>query len=182
MTKKNESRPKDHIDDMLEEEERQEHEADIEEADELETLSKKLKEAEEKLLRQAADNENYLKRVMRETDDKIKYANQSLITKFLPVLDNFDLSLQHGCASSVETLMEGVRLTQKVMLDILSKSGLTHIDAKVGDAFDPNMHEAIGLACNPDLPNNSIASVMQNGYMLENRIIRPAKVQVNKLG
>lgn len=181
MTKKNKkAEEKDHIEELLDDEDREVD--DLEEEDELSVLTNKLKEAENKLLRQAADNDNYLKRVMRETDDKIKYANQSLITKFLPVLDNFDLTLQHAGSATVETLAEGVKLTQKVMLDTLSKSGLTLIEANPGDVFDPNLHEAIGLAQNPELPDNSIALVMQNGYMLEGRIIRPAKVQVNKLG
>ena len=182
MTKKNE---KDHIEEMLDEEELEEQmdsgkEAE-DELDELSLLKQKLKEAEDRVIRNAADTDNYIKRLNKETDEKIKYANQSLITKFLPVLDNFDLTLQHGEASTVETLMEGVKLNQKVMVDTLAKVGLTEVEATVGEAFDPNTQEAIMLTNNPDMPDGCVTMVLQKGYILEGRIVRPAKVQVNKL-
>lgn len=177
----NSENEKDHIEELLEEAEAEAVTEVAETIDETAHLLEKLKEAEARMLRQAADTENYIKRLTRDTDDKIKYANQSLISKFLPVLDNFDLTLQHGEASSVQTLLEGVQLTQKTMLDTLQKVGLTVLMATVGEAFDPNTQEAIMLTANPEMPNNCVTMVLQNGYMLEGRIIRPAKVQVNKL-
>ncbi|MDR2869173.1 MAG: nucleotide exchange factor GrpE [Deferribacteraceae bacterium] len=183
----NNENDKDHIEEMLEEveaEAAQEVVESIEEAKDAEEpvdLQEKLKEAEYRLLKYAADTENYIRRLNRDTDDKIKYANQSLLSKFLPVLDNFDLTLQHADTSPIEALLEGVKLTHKSMLDTLAKVGLTVITAEIGSNFDPNTQEAIMLTANPELPNNCVTMVLQNGYVLEGRIIRPAKVQVNKL-
>lgn len=181
MSKKKQEQ--DHIEDMLDELETGEAEDNAADkpAEEALSLEDQLKEAKEKILRIAADNENYQKRLARETDEKIKYANQTLLVKFLPVLDNFDLALQHSDSPSVEAVMEGVRLNQKLMLDTLEKVGLAKIEASAGDKFDPNLHEAIMLTSNPDLPDGVIALVVQNGYKLQDRIVRPAKVQVNKL-
>jgi molecular chaperone GrpE len=150
-------------------------------ADEIETLSAKVKELEERILRQAADHENHLKRVLRETDEKIKYANQSLLTKFLPVIDSFDLALQHTGEATAESVFEGIKLNRKLLLDTLEKAGLTLISANVGDMFDPLLHEGVMLANNSDLADNSVAMIVQNGYRMAERVVRPVKVQVNKL-
>jgi molecular chaperone GrpE len=148
--------------------------------DEVSELKKALQDAEDKLMRQAAEAENYRKRLIRETDDKIKYANQSLMKKFLPVLDNFDLALKHTDVT-VEAVLEGVSLNRKAMLDILAKEGLELIPAEEGDAFDLNLHEGLMLSQDESKPNNSISMVIQNGYRMEGRIVRPVKVQVNKI-
>jgi molecular chaperone GrpE len=168
---------RDHIEELLDDEDFEETELS-----ELDGLKLQVKELNDKILRQAADAENYRKRLIKETDDKIKYANQSLIAKFLPVLDNFDLALQHKDNITAEAAAEGVELNRKVMLDILDKVGLTKIEANVGDPFDPNLHEAVMLSNNPDLPDNSVVMAVQNGYMLADRVVRPAKVLVNKVG
>ncbi|MDR2884481.1 MAG: nucleotide exchange factor GrpE [Deferribacteraceae bacterium] len=168
------SEDRDHIEELLDEEE-------TVELDETELLRKQIKELNDKILRQAADAENYRKRLIKETDDKIKYANQSLIAKFLPVLDNFDLALQHRDSSTVEVAMEGVALNQRVLIDLLEKAGMSKIETAIGDPFDPASHEAIMMTNNPDLPDNSVAMVVQNGYIMSGRVIRPAKVQVNKI-
>ncbi len=165
---------RDHIDEMLDDEDMQE------EKSEAELLTEKLKEAEDKLLRQAADADNYRKRLTRETDEKIKYANQSMLEKFLPVLDNFDLALQHTEGVAMETVIEGVRLNQKVMLDAIEKGGMSKIKVAPGDPFNPAEHEAIMLCSNSNMPDNVVALVIQNGYKMADRVVRPAKVQVNK--
>lgn len=170
------SEDRDHIEEMLEDEEQIE-ETEMSETEQLRQL---VKELNDRILRQAADAENYRKRLIKETDDKIKYANQSLIAKFLPVLDNFDLALQHRNSATVEVAMEGVALNQKVMMDIMEKSGMSKIEANAGDPFDPAKHEAIMLCNNPDMPDNTVAMVVQNGYIMGDRVVRPAKVQVNK--
>ena len=180
MKKKNklesDSAEKDHIEEMLDEEEVDE----AEELSETELLAEKLKEAEDKLLRQAADADNYRKRLIRETDDRIKYANQFLLEKFLPVLDNFDLSLQHTDVTDVEMVIEGIRLNQKVMLETIEKAGMTKLQIAAGDPFNPAEHEAIALCRNTDMPDNAIAIVIRNGYRMGDRVVRPARVQVNK--
>ncbi|GAB7140521.1 nucleotide exchange factor GrpE [Deferribacterales bacterium RsTz2092] len=160
-----------------------EAEADVEVAEETAEVSvdAKLKDENDKLLRYVAEMENRMKRVVKETDDKIKYANQSLITKLLPTLDNIELTLQHGETATVESLLEGVKLSQKALLGELEKVGLKLLVPDVGVAFDPNEHEALMLVNNAELADNSIASVLQTGYSLNGRLVRPAKVQVNKI-
>ena len=151
-----------------------------EEVDELASLEEALKEANDKLLRQQAETENYRKRLIKESDDKVKYANQSLIKKFLPVLDNFELALKHSEGTTVDTVLEGVELNRRAMLDILEKEGLELINAEVGDLFDLNLHEALMRIQDESRPDGTITMVLQTGYKMGDRIIRPAKVQVNK--
>ena len=170
------SSERDHIEEMLDEEEQDERA----EKTETELLAEKLKEAEDKLLRQAADYDNYRKRLIRETDEKIKYANQAVLEKFLPVLDNFDLALKHTEGVNVETVIEGIRLNQKVMLTALEKAGMLKIEVEAGDPFNPTEHEAIMVCKNDSMPDNVITMVIQNGYKIADRIVRSAKVQVNK--
>jgi molecular chaperone GrpE len=81
----------------------------------------------------------------------------------------------------VESVFEGIKLNRKLLLDTLEKAGLTLIAVNVGDAFDPLLHEGVMLANNAELTDNSIAMVVQNGYRMAERIVRPVKVQVNKL-
>jgi molecular chaperone GrpE len=164
----------DHIEELLDEEEMDE--APIEP-----TLEDRLKEAEDKVLRMAAESDNFRTRIIRETDDKIKYANQSLLEKFLPVIDNFDLALQHLDTTNPDALAEGIRLNHKVLLDTLEKAGLSVISGQRGDVFDPSIHEAILLANDATLPAGAITMVVQNGYRMGDRVVRPAKVQVNKI-
>ncbi|MDR2105454.1 MAG: nucleotide exchange factor GrpE, partial [Deferribacteraceae bacterium] len=140
----------------------------------------------EKILRLSADHENHIKRLIRENDERIKYANQTLLTKFLPVLDNFDLALAHIEAAGAENqgvkgMAEGVSLTRKQLIDTLEKAGLQQIAVKIGDPFDPLIHEGIMLLNDPALADNSVALLVQSGYRLGERVLRPAKVQVNRL-
>ena len=168
------------IEEMLEEAFDKEEEEESSEKTEAEILTEKVKEAEDKLLRQAAEADNYRKRLIRETDDRIKYANQSLLEKFLPILDNFDLALKHTEGVDAETVIEGISLNQKAMLDIIGKAGMVKLSVAAGDPFNPNEHEAVTLCNEPGLPNNAVALVIQNGYKMADRIVRSAKVQVNK--
>lgn len=173
--KKDVNHEPDHIDELLEEDD-----ADVElnSAGELEA---RLKEAEEKVLRIAAESDNFRKRITRETDEKIKYANQKMLENFLPVMDNFDLAVQHLDAASTESVVEGIKHNHRLMLDTLEKAGLSVVKVARGDVFDPMLHEAILLAQDPELPDNTVAMVVQNGYRMGDRVVRPAKVQVNKL-
>ncbi|MDR0454180.1 MAG: nucleotide exchange factor GrpE [Deferribacteraceae bacterium] len=178
---------KDHIEEMLDENEMNETDeaekpgtGNVQETNETTVLAEKLKEAEDKLLRQAADADNYRKRLIRDTDERIKYANQSILEKFLPVLDNFDLALRHTEGVNIETVIEGIRLNGKVMLETIEKAGMTKIKVEAGEPFNPAEHEAITLCSNENMPDNAVALVIQNGYRMADRVVRPAKVQVNK--
>jgi molecular chaperone GrpE len=172
---------KDHIEELLDEAEAPGENAEAE-RDETPSPEAENTALKEKILRQAADHDNHIKRLIRENDERIKYANQTLLTKFLPVLDSFDRAFEHIEIASVESLTEGIALTRKQLMDTLEKAGLQTIPVATGDPFDPALHEGIMLANNPELPDNSVALLVQNGYRLGERIVRSAKVQVNKLG
>lgn len=138
-------------------------------------------EAKEERLRALADAENVKKRLARETDELKKFAAESILSDLLPILDNLDLALDH--AQNLEACKDfvmGVDMTRKMFLDTVAKHGLESV-GKAGDEFDPNFHEAMGVEQVADLPDGSIAQMMQRGYVLKGRVIRPAKVMVNKL-
>jgi len=144
-------------------------------------LEEKLKEANDKVLRISADTDNYRKRLAKESEDKVKFANQSLILDLLNVVDHLEMALSHSDENfSVDALRQGVELALKQFKDILSKYGVEEIKVEEGDKFDPNVHEAMMLDEREDLENNHISMVMQKGYKLHDRVIRSSKVKVNK--
>lgn len=146
--------------------------------DENEALIKQLEDAKTDALRAAADADNFRKRMQKEADDRIKYAGTKILESLLPVLDNLEMAILH--AEDGNPLKEGIALTQKNMLETLAKNGLEKIAVEAGAQFDPSFHEALMLDNTNDYDNNSITLVLQNGYSLNGRVIRPAKVKVNK--
>ncbi len=144
----------------------------------VENLENILKEKNEEILRRAADLDNYRKRLTKETEDKIRFANQSVVKDFLQVLDNLEMALNH--AEEGSPLREGIELTIKSFKDVLSRHGVSEVSAEVGVVFDPAVHEAIMMDSLEEYENNAITLCVQKGYLLNDRIIRPAKVKVNK--
>ena len=145
----------------------------------VENLENILKEKNEEILRRAADLDNYRKRLTKETEDKVRFANQSVVKDFLPVMDNIEMALQH--AEEGSPLREGIELTIKSFKDALSKHGVKEVDAEIGTIFDPAVHEAIMMDSTAEYENNAITLCVQKGYILNDRVIRPAKVKVNKI-
>ena len=145
----------------------------------VENLENILKEKNEEILRRAADLDNYRKRLTKETEDKIRYANQSVVKDFLPVMDNIEMSLMH--AEEGSPLRQGIELTIKSFKDALSRHGVVEVNSEIGTIFDPAVHEAIMMDNNPEFENNAITLCVQKGYLLNERVIRPAKVKVNKI-
>ncbi|WP_319582162.1 nucleotide exchange factor GrpE [uncultured Pseudodesulfovibrio sp.] len=141
------------------------------------------KEAEAIRLRALADSENVKKRLLRETEELKKYAGESILADLLPILDNLDLALAHtdNLSPECKNFVIGVDMTRKIFLDAVKNHGLEAVQAGVGVEFDPEIHEAVGTVEEPSLKNNQIAQVVQNGYRLKGRLLRPAKVMVNKL-
>lgn len=138
-------------------------------------------EARNERLRSLAESENLKKRLERETDELKKFASERVIADLLPVLDNLDLALAHAKKlDQCKDFVAGVEMTRKIFIETLGRHGLEPL-GKAGEEFDPNFHEAMGMAQDAGLPDNSIAQVMQCGYKLKGRVIRPAKVMVNKL-
>ena len=135
----------------------------------------------EQLLRTTADMENFKKRAARERQDAIKYANESLLEKFIPVLDNFEAALAAANApnTSVQSLQAGVNMIQLQLKSAMSDSGLEEINA-TGQPFDPNLHEALSQQETSDVPEGHVVQQVRKGYKLRERLLRPAAVIVAK--
>jgi molecular chaperone GrpE len=163
------------------EEERQEKEKEIEEfKKKLEEKEKEFKEHHDRLLRLAADFENYKKRAAREKEDWTKFANEDLIRAILPFIDNLERAVNHAQkAKDTGVLIEGVRLTIQQLLQTLSKFGLSSFES-VGNPFDPTKHEAMLVVETSQHEPNQVVEEFQKGYLLNDRLLRPATVSVSK--
>ena len=131
-------------------------------------------------LRSQAEMENMKKRFQKDKQELIKYGNESLTKQLLPVADNLEKALDHSKdENSLDALREGVDLTLKGLLDILEKSGVEVVKA-VGAPFDPNFHEAVSEQEDNSAAPGTVLRELQKGYLLNQRLIRPAMVIVNK--
>jgi molecular chaperone GrpE len=139
------------------------------------TLRAENADLRDRYLRTLADFENYRKRVDREKQDFYKYALADTLRDLLPVLDNFDRALEH--AEEGDDFHRGVSLIYKQMFDALKKHGVRVID-ETGVRFDPNIHEGVVTEENPDVPAHTVTAIMQKGYFLHDRLLRPALVKV----
>ena len=127
-------------------------------------------------MRLMADFQNYRKRVEKEKSDIYAYANEKIVSQLLDVIDNFERALDVETAD--EGFVEGMKLIFKQFMDVLEKSGLEEINA-LGEDFDPNFHNAIMMEDNPDFESGKVTFVMQKGYILNKKVIRPSMVKVN---
>lgn len=134
----------------------------------------------DKFVRERADLENYRKRVQREKEEIQKYGNESLILEILPAIDNMERALAHTVCDSADPVITGVRMTLDMMVSSLKKFGVTVAEADKGTPFDPALHQAMGQVDSPDQPANTVVEVYQKGYMLNERLLRPAMVLVAK--
>lgn len=138
----------------------------------------KLKDEHERLLRTAAELENYKRRAVKERDDARKFAAESLLKDFLPVADNLERALDHASQHDPAAVVEGVRLVQKMFEAALSKHGVVGFSA-LGQPFDPGQHEAL-MQAESDQPPNTVVQEMARGYRLHDRLVRPAAVVVSR--
>jgi molecular chaperone GrpE len=132
----------------------------------------------ERLLRLQADFENFRKRAQREKDEARQFANQNLIEKQLPILDNFEMALA-AAKDADPALRDGVQMIYDQLLGILCDSGVETIDA-TGQDFDPNLHEAISQQETTEAEPGTVVEQVQRGYRLHERLVRPARVVVAK--
>ncbi len=140
----------------------------------------KLKDEHEKVLRAAADLENYKKRAQKEKDEVQKYGSEKLLKDFLPVFDNLDRALEHARSpADYESLKKGVEMIRRLFEDTLGKHGVKAFSAK-GQVFDPNRHEAMSAAETTDLPPNHVFAEVLRGFTLNDRLVRPALVVVSR--
>lgn len=129
----------------------------------------------DRYLRLLADFENFRRRGEREKADFYKYALAGMLKDLLPVLDNFDRSLEH--AEEGDDFHRGVLLIYKQLFDLLQKNGLKPIEES-NVPFDPNIHEAVVREEDPSVPSHTVTAVLQKGYFLHDRLLRPAMVKV----
>src|SRR3954463_1703561 len=155
--------------------------------EQLESLKEKASKAEEywdRLLRQTADFDNYKKRAAREKSEAIKYANEGVLQKLIPILDNFEMALaavsnENAGAASAQSLQQGVSMIHSQLRNALLEAGLEEIDA-TNKVFDPNLHEAVSQRETNEVPEGHVVQQMRKGYKFRDRLVRPASVVVAK--
>jgi len=146
-------------------------------------LAAKEQEAREnwdKLLRERADLENYRKRASREKEELLNYGIKSLVEEVLPVVDNLERALEHANEEGLPALVEGVKMTHTLLLTALKKFGVCAVEGNCGTLFDPAFHQAMAQVETDGQPGNTIVQEFQKGYLLKERLLRPAMVSVAK--
>jgi len=163
---------------MTEEQDQEQKEPTLEDVqNELKELRAKHIELADNLLRKQADFDNYRKRMQKEKDESIRFANADLIEGMLEVLDDFTRAEQATQDSpSIDTLKQGISMIRTNLESVLNKRGLQKMVC-VGNPFDPSIHQAIAMV-DGDVQEATVAEEYQSGYRLHDRVIRPAKVRV----
>jgi molecular chaperone GrpE len=149
-----------------------------EQFEELKQRAIKADENWERLVRATADFDNFRKRATREKQESIRFANEALLEKLIPVIDNFDMALaaaQNGQSEATQSLHTGINMIYQQFRQTLKDSGLEEIDA-TGKPFDPNIHEAVSQLDSEDIPEGQVVQQLRKGYILRDRLIRPATV------
>lgn len=148
-------------------------------------LQQKLTETEEKaaqnwdqMLRVRAEADNTIRRVERDVANAHKYGQEKFVNELLPVIDNLERSLDIPDQSS-NAVLEGIKLTLQMFYAVLEKFGVTQVNP-AGEAFNPEQHQAVSVQIDDQVKPGTVLSVLQKGYLLNNRLIRPAFVVVSK--
>lgn len=151
-----------------------------EEYEHLSSEARKAKELFEKCLRIQADFDNARKRLEREREEFIKFAQYNIIQDFLAVLDDFERAFSSAKeARDIEKLIQGLEMIGKDIYSLLNKYGVEEIEAE-GKAFNPEVHEALMQEERDDVPENTVVQVLQKGYKLHDKVLRPARVKVSR--
>jgi molecular chaperone GrpE len=153
-----------------------------EQLEELKQRAAKADEHWERLLRTTADFDNYKKRASRERQDAIRFANESLLEKLVPVMDSFDMALaaaQNNQTEVAQSLRTGINMVHQQFKSALTDAGLEDVEA-MGKPFDPNLHEAVSQQEHADLPEGQVVQQLRRGYKLRERLLRPATVIISK--
>jgi molecular chaperone GrpE len=147
---------------------------------ELKGQAEKAREHWDMLVRVTADFDNYKKRAARERTESIKFANESLLQKLVPILDTFDMALSAAASAkegTAQSLQTGVGMILSQLKGVLMDAGLEEIDA-AGKVFDPNIHEAVSQQESADVAEGHVLQQLRKGYRLKERLLRPATVIV----
>lgn len=148
---------------------------------ELEELQQELNDAREQILRTQAEMQNLRRRMERDVESAHKFALEKFVAELLPVVDNLERAIASVPTDypDNQTILEGIELTLKSFIGVLEKFAVTAVDPK-GEAFDPQLHEAMSTQPSSDYPPNTVIEVFQKGYTLNGRLVRPAMVVVAK--
>lgn len=162
------------------------HEATIPESDDPVLLQTELNAARQKaednwndLLRLRAEMDNLRKRTSRDIEQAHKYALDKFVGELLPVIDSLELGIDAAGGVEADSIREGMELTLKKLLDVIARFGVQVIDP-LGEKFNPELHEAVSMQDGNGADSNSVITVMQKGYTLNDRLVRPAMVVVAK--
>ena len=159
-------------------EEEQKAEEETPEINELERLENEARESKDKWLRTLAEFENYRRNTFKEKQDWMKYANEKIILDLCDVIDNFERALQtQVTAKTLASYTKGIELIFQQLNSVLKKNDVIKIEV-LGKEFDPNFHEALSSIPSEE-PENKIIAVIQNGYMIGEKVIRPSRVAVS---
>jgi len=151
-------------------------EAEIAEVD-FEAEAAKLKDL---ALRARADLDNFRKRALREKEEAIRYANNGLLERLLPVIDNFELGLDAAKnAADTASILQGMAMVHKQLQDFLKNNGLEEVQAE-GEAFDPNKHDAVSQEFSTEVPEGHVVRQVRKGYRIKDRLVRASSVIVSK--
>ena len=146
--------------------------------DEVEELRRELADKNDRLLRALAETDNVRRRGQRDREESAKYAGESLLRDFIPVLDNLDRALEAArAAGGARSVVDGIELIRREFLKVLDRHGVTRYTA-LGQRFDPNQHEAIARIVSVDKEPDTVVGETAPGYSLRGRVIRPAQVAV----
>lgn len=146
---------------------------------EIESLQQEKEELQQRTLRIQAEFDNFKKRSQKEKEADQKYKAQAIVTELLPAIDNFERALETETTEDASSLVEGITMVYRQLQDALKSQGVEPIES-VGESFDPNLHHAVMQIEDEEIESNTVVEEMQKGYMLKDRVIRPAMVKVNK--
>lgn len=153
---------------------------ETEEKDEISSLREEVEAEQNKYLRLLADYDNFKRRTQKDKEIAAKFRSQSLLTDLLPVLDNFERALAVETKSDESaSLLKGVEMVRNSLLEAVKREGLEEIKA-VGEAFDPNFHQAVMQEKDENAEPGIVLQELQKGYTLKGRVLRPAMVKVNE--
>jgi molecular chaperone GrpE len=147
-------------------------------ASQVEQLKAELEQLRAESLRERADLENQRKRLAREIETARRFANERLLSELLPLFDSMEAGL--AAAAQADPLREGLELTLRQLHRIAEANGLVEVAPQAGDSFDPERHQAMSMVEVEGLPPGAVAQVFQKGYVLNDRLLRPALVVVQR--
>jgi molecular chaperone GrpE len=163
----------------------QDSESELSVDEQLAAALDKLTESKDAVLRAEAEMQNVRRRAERDVENAHKYGIERFLQNLLPVVDSIEKSIEsiestdQADRDENDPVIEGIRLCYKLLLDVLDREQVEVVDP-LGEPFDPNEHEAMSMVENPDMEPNSVFAVMQKGYKLNKRLVRPAMVMVSK--